>query len=199
MREWIDRALVSVDMPVLVLSALLLLGGTAFAGASAPPDRTARAFGGMVKVTLPAGWTGSRRGDIYVVRQPRLDGYAPSIVIRKLQPPGGDPDPMWVDLALAQMDRETQESGIGYRVLSTEERLAFGNHPATFTYYAIVRDPPGTLPGAAVLPAIVGGIDVLVITNGRRAWRISASAPADEMGDRDSPIRRTLESVRLSP
>jgi hypothetical protein len=100
---------------------------------------------------------------------------------------------MWVDLTLARIEQSTQQSGVGYRVLSSDSKLAFGNHPATLTYHALVKDPPGSAPGAAVLPVVVEGMDALVITASGKAWRVSAEAPVGQRHE----LERVLDSLRF--
>jgi hypothetical protein len=195
MRDTVMRVRSSVDLPVLVIAFFFVAGGYVYAHSSVPPARVTRAFGGELRVTLPAGWSGARHGNAYIVTQPRLDGMSPTLLIESIEPPEGGPDPMWVDLTLARIEQSTQSSGVGYRVLSSDSKLAFGNHPATLTYHALVKDPPGTAPGAAVLPVVVEGIDALVTTAAGRAWRVSAEAPLGQRQDLD----RVLDSVRFSP
>lgn len=207
------------DLPVLAVAALLLAGGLAYARSTVPAARPVRAFGGAVQLTLPAGWAGRERGGVYTARRASLDGLGPSLVVRSVPPParpepeegvGGagfvgavEPDPahdaaIAFETALARMEEERRQSGVGHRILDAEEKNAFGGHPSTWSHYAIVREPPGTTPGAAVVPIVVRGVDVLVRRRDGGLWQVSAEAVAAPGGALDEELVRALEDLRVS-
>jgi hypothetical protein len=206
-----------VDIPVLVVASIVLVGGFAYARTTEPAARDVTAFGGKVRLRLPSGWCGARHEGAYEAERPTLGGIAPTLRIERItparwpregeRPPEGEylvprapreapPPELSLDHEIARMELRRETSGVGYRVLRTEEREAFGGHPAHFTEYALVREPPGATAGGAHLPILVVGTDVLVRV-GERLYQISIQGPADEIDD-DHPIHELLRSVRIS-
>src|SRR5687768_14074748 len=122
-----------VDPALLAVAALLLLGGLAYARTTAPAARPVRALGGALRLTLPAGWTGSERAGVYTASRPSLDGLTPSIQVRRVPAPapeaterpagdflvGAEPDvapaspALAMETALNRMEDERRRSGIG--------------------------------------------------------------------------------------
>jgi hypothetical protein len=207
-----------VDAPVLAIAALLLAGGLAYARSTVPGARPVRALGGELRLTLPAAWVGSEHDGVYTARRASIEALGPSIEVRAVAPPpreaaaeAGDEDFLFaasapsgahdaalaVENELARMEDERRQSGAGYRVLQSEEKRAFGGHRSTWSHFAIVRDPPGTRPGVAIVPLVVRGVDVLVPRRDGGCWRVSAEAPAEPGGALDEGVTRTLEGLRL--
>jgi hypothetical protein len=183
-----------------------------------PGVRQVQAQRGAVRMTLPAGWVGTERAGRYVARKPTLvAAVAPTVQVTRVDPsarpaaaqagefldaaeasPASAPDPeLATETELARMEEERRQSGSGYRVLETEEKNAFGGHRSIWSHWALVRDPAGTSAGAAVLPVVVRGVDVLVPRGDRGFWRVSAEAPASADGALDAEVVRAIESVRL--
>jgi len=203
-----------MDLPLLAAAGLLLAGGAAYAAGTAPAAHEVNALDGRITVSLPAGWAGDEHDGVFEARPPSLDGVPPTLSVAPVTPAEAAPpareageylmgeapaEPAGgaaLDVEIARMEERRQRSGVGYRVLRTEEREAFGGHPSAFTHYAIVRDPPGTAPGSAHLPEVVVGVDVLVQTPDGLV-QISASGPPDAMRGEGSEISDMLDSMRI--
>ncbi len=190
-----------LDAALLASTALLLAAGFSYARATTPGARHVTALGGALVLTVPRGWSGAAEPGRYRTSAPGLSDHGATLSVREIAVPGGGPGlpADFVDLELARIERVTARSGVGYRVIETEERAAFGQSRSHWTHYAIVRDPRGSAPGAAVLPAVLRGVDVLVTTGAGRAFHVQAEAPADVFGEQTGPLRRTIESVRIRP
>jgi hypothetical protein len=208
-----------VDLGVLGIAALLLASGLAYARGTIPGVRHVKAQDGAIRMTLPAGWVGTERAGRFIARKPSLVAAVPTTVeIARVipaprpraaeagefldaaeapAPPAPDPA-LATETELARMEEERRRSGVGHRVLETEEKNAFGGHRSVWSHWALVRDPAGTSAGAAVLPVVVRGVDVLVPRGDRGFWRVSAEAPASADGALDPEVVRAIESVRLA-
>jgi len=171
-----------LDPAVWLMTALLIGGGVAFARGSAPPAHTVTAFDGAVTATVPSGWASYEEEGHLLIHKPTIDEISPTVEVRPLETDG---DPLFADLALARLHHQRAETGVGYRVLHAEDRPSFGGHQASFTHYAIVQDPPGVEPGAAVLPLLVVGVDVLVLTDDGRAYHVASYETRDTDDDTD--------------
>lgn len=205
-----------VDLGVLVAAALLLGGGAAYASTTAPAARAETALGGEVALVLPRGWVGAEVDGVYTAQRPSLDGIAPTLEIQRLrageEPPAEGESLMAAalgehahveesspDLAVARMHEARRAAGVGYRVLSAEDRAGFGGHRSWLHHYAIVEDPPDAAPGAAVLPIVVEGWDALVIVEAGHRYRVSLRADAAYVAARRAEMESLLASVQVSP
>ena len=186
-----------LDWAVWAVAASLLLAGWAVSRTTAEPEREITALDGAVSLILPTGWSGTEHEDSYSAGPAGLGEIIPSITVTRLAVPDGGVSPFYVDLQMARIEQATADTGVGYRVLSTAETEAFGGHPSSWTYYAIVREPPRAGAGAAVLPVVVQGVDVLVTTEDGQAFKISASAPVDEFSIESGPIGIVMESLQI--
>jgi len=213
------RGLPRWDPGVLAVATLLLAGGAVWARGTVPAERAVKTRSGAIRMTLPAGWVGSERAGGYVARRPSLGGIASTVRVSPLEatapevvapPPdnelhGTAPDvavasdpALATETALAQMEEERRTSGAAYRVLETEEKNAFGGHRSLWSHWVLVREPAGASAGAAVVPLVVRGVDVLVPRGERRFWRVSGEAPAPADGGLDPEVLRAIESLRLA-
>jgi hypothetical protein len=187
-----------VDALVVVVVAVALGGAALYARSAASPARAVRALEDAVTVSLPAGWTHDEVDGVLVAQRPSLGEVTPTLEVRRLDaPPDGSAE--WVELALASIERERAETGFGYRVLHTERRRAFGGHQSWLVRYAIVRDPPDSEPGDAVIPVVIEGVDILVHPRGRTAYHISAWDREEHFGREDAELASTLASVEVAP
>ena len=107
-------------------------------------------------------------------------------------------DALFIDLEVTRMQEARAATGAGYRVLHVDERDAVGGHRSTWIWYAIVRDPPGAEPGAAVFPIVVVGVDLLVVTDQGSAWHVAAFEPLHESPDDEGNLRAIVEGLRIS-
>ena len=189
-----------LDTGVFVAVLLLLALGASLGRHGQPEARAARAFDGAVRFTVPAGWAGHEEEHEgrtqYVAQLPGFDGVRPTVIIENVTPEGGV-DPLFADLQLARIHEAREAEGVGYRVLHVDERASFGGHDATWTWYAMVVDPPHADPGAAVLPIVVVGVDVLVLTAEGEAWQVRAFEPAHDSADDEDELERILATVRI--
>ncbi|HJK93762.1 MAG TPA: hypothetical protein RMH85_25700 [Polyangiaceae bacterium LLY-WYZ-15_(1-7)] len=185
------------DLGVWAVVVLLLGGGLAYARSTSPGPRTVNAFEGDVSFRLPGGWSAHEDEERFVAQRPSLGELAPTVEVVSMETPEAGADALWHDLAITRLQEERASSGAGYRVLHMEEREAFGGQ-STWIWYALVRDPPSVEPGAAVLPVVVVGTDVLVTQESGRAWHVAAFEPAH--GDDDEgELRSVVEGLRISP
>jgi hypothetical protein len=89
------------------------------------------------------------------------------------------PDVFSFDVAVSQMHTDRREAGVGYRVLDTADGRAFGSARTAQNRFAMVTDPPGTVPGSAVIPEVVIGIDALIDLGPAGIYQLSLVSPAD--------------------
>src|SRR4030095_969672 len=133
-----------VDLPVWVIAGLALLAGVLQSKATRPPSREISALSGTAHVTLPAGWiVNENDSDSFVTHPPTLGDFPPTVSMARLTAPKEGVTPVFIDLESARMEEERASSGLGYRVLETKQKRAFGGLRSEWTYYALVRDPPG--------------------------------------------------------
>ncbi|MGB0680118.1 MAG: hypothetical protein ACPGUV_10695 [Polyangiales bacterium] len=164
-----------VDWPVLVVTALLLTAAATYAWAQQPAAQSVQAFGGRVTLTLAPGWHLEPRDGMLFARPAAVDDPMAGLSIRRLHASRASrpPDPALLDLHLAQVESSRARSGHGYRVLRTEQTRSFGGHAALWTHYALVRDPQDHAPGAAVLPVVVRGVDVVLHVAGGDLYHVA--------------------------
>lgn len=186
-----------VDVGVIASALVLLACGAAFAHFSAAPSRWTSLLGNSVRLQLPARWSVDQEGGIIAVHPPSLGDVPSTLEIRPLRPVGVDMASVWLDVMTARVEAERANWGTSYRVLRSEQKKAFGQHPSSWTYFAAVRDPGGVLSGAAVLPVVVVGVDIVLTTSQGRAYHLAAWAPAAEFEDPDSPIQNLLNSLQI--
>lgn len=191
-----------MDWGPWVITLALLAGSVAYARTTAPAPRDVHAFDGRVVFSLPAGWSFSEDEldddhRVFVAQRPSLDPIHPTVMVEPVEVEG-TADALFVDLEVTRMQEARAERGVGYRVLHVDERDAVGGHKSTWIWYAIVRDPPGAEPGAAVLPIVVVGVDVLVITEEGSAWHVAAFEPLHESPDDEGNLRAIVEALRIS-
>jgi len=177
------------------LVALLLLGGSyAFAQSTQPPARTVDALDGAVAVTLPSGWAHGEEDAFFTAEHPSMDGMPPTLTVTRLE---GELDPMARDIALARMEEERADHGVGYRVLHIDERTdAFGGNEATLVWWAMSQDPPGSRAGDAVVPLVVEGVDALVHTPGGESFHVEAFEATHGV-DVEDELQRILRELRI--
>ncbi|MEM9072145.1 MAG: hypothetical protein AAGE52_26805 [Myxococcota bacterium] len=185
----------SIDWGPWLVAALLLGGSIAYARGFAPEERHARAFDGHVLFDLPHGWSAHQESDAFVAQLPTLDAIAPTVLVEPIET--DTTDALFQDLEVARMQQSRASGGIGYRVLHVDERDALGGHRSTWVWYAIVRDPPDARPGAAVMPIVVVGVDILVITAEGHAWHVAAFEPEHESADDEQELRRIVDGLRF--
>lgn len=195
-------ALSRPDWGPWIVTAVLLAGSVAYGRAAAPTAREVRAFEGRVLFPLPAGWSGheetSGEHRAFVAQRPTVQGLAPTVLVEPVEPPDeGGADALFRDLEVARMQEVRASRGVGYRVLHIDERAPEGGPRSTWVWYAIVRDPPNVPAGAAVLPIVVVGADVLVITEAGNAWHVAAFQPAHSGADDEAALRRIVEGLRF--
>ncbi len=212
-----------LDVGVWLVVAVLLGGGYAYARAMAPKARVVRAFDGAVSFRLPAGWSGHEQGaavrddestesdeswldavdgpeaHTFVAQLPTLDSIVPTVLVERASDPAEPLGPLFHDLEVTRMQTARSDSGTAYRTLHVDERPAFGCEKTTWVWFAIVRDPPHAAPGAAVLPIVVTGVDVLAETASGEAWHIAAFEPAHASEDDEGELRRIVEGLRITP
>lgn len=193
----IDAAVPRVDWLVWLVAASLLVVGWITSRSIIGPEREVTALDGEISMDLPAGWNSSEHYNSFTVGPAAFGDITPTVAITRLDVPDDGPDPVFVDLQMARIEQATANTGVGYRVLSTSEMEAFGGHSTSWTYYAMVREPPGSSSGAAVLPIVVQGVDVLVTTEDGQAFSVSASAPSDAFSTETGPIHKVLSSLRI--
>lgn len=177
------------------LVALLLLGGSyGFSMTTQPPARTVDALDGAVAVTLPSGWAHHEEGGTVTAEHPSMDGMPPTLSVRRLDE---ELDPMGRDLAIARMEEERADHGVGFRVLHVDERTdAFGGNEATLVWWAMSQDPPGSRPGDAVIPLVVEGVDALVLTPGGEAFHVEAFEATHGI-DVEDELQDVLRQLRI--
>jgi len=196
-----------MDWGPWVVTLALLAGSIAYARASAPAPRDVHAFDGHVVFSLPAGWSFSedRLDDdhrVFVAQRPSLEPIHPTVVVEPVEVEG-EADALFIDLEVTRMQEARAARGVGYRVLHVDERDGstgdgVGGHKSTWIWYAIVRDPPDVEAGAAVLPIVVIGVDVLVITEEGNAWHVAAFEPLHESPDDEGNLLAIVEGLRIS-
>lgn len=191
-----------MDWGPWVLTVALLAGSVAYARTTAPAARDVHGFDGHVVFSLPAGWsfsedTVSEDHRVFVAQQPSLNPIHPTVLVEPVEVEG-NADALFVDLEVTRMQEARARAGVGYRVLHVDERDAVGGHKSTWIWYAIVRDPPDVQAGAAVLPIVVVGVDVLVVTDRGRAWHVAAFEPLHESPDDEGHLRAIVEGLRIS-
>lgn len=192
-----------MDLGPWIVTLALLAGSVAYARATAPAPREVHAFEGHVLFSLPAGWSFSENQlasdddthTVFVAQQPSLNSIHPTVLVEPVDVEGSA-DALFIDLEVTRMQEARAESGVGYRVLHVDERDAVGGHKSTWVWYAIVRDPPDSEPGAAVYPIVVVGVDVLVVTEDG-AWHIAAFEPLHESPDDEGHLRSIVEGLRI--
>ena len=189
----------SVDLGVWIVAIALAGSGYAYAKQTEPSARRVFAFDGGVSVQLPAGWSGHEHDARFVAQLPGLDGVPPTVLVEPIEVPT-DPSAaaMFHDLELTRMQQARAESGVGFRVLHVDERTTEDGATGTWVWYAIVRDPPGSSPGDAVIPVIVHGVDVLTTTRSGRAWHVGAFEPLHGSDDDERNLRAVVEGVRFA-
>lgn len=189
----------SVDLGVWIVAIVLAGSGYAYAKQTEPSARRVFAFERSVSVQLPAGWSGHEEDDRFVAQLPGLDGVPPTVLVEPVEVPS-DPEAaaMFHDLELTRMQEARARSGVGFRVLHVDERSGDDGSASTWVWYAIVREPPGSSPGDAVIPVIVHGVDVLVTTRSGRAWHVGAFEPLHGSDDDERNLRAVVEGVRFA-
>ncbi len=190
----------SADVGVALVAALLAGSGLAYAHETAPPARRVFAFDGAMSASLPGGWSGHEEEGRFVAQLPGLEGISPTVVVEPLEVPS-DPEQaaLFHDLELARMQESRASRGVGFRVLHVEERASVeGSGGETWVWFAIVRDPPGTQAGDAVLPVIVHGVDVLVTTAAGRAFHVGAFEPLHGSDGDEGSLRAIVEGISFA-
>lgn len=197
--ELLIEARPSVDLGVWIVAIVLAGSGLAYARQTEPPARRVFAFEGAMSATLPAGWSGHEQEGRFVAQLPSLDGIPPTVVVEPLQMPS-DPEQaaLFHDLELARMQESRARSGVGFRVLHVDERPSPEGGSETWVWYAIVRDPPGSQAGDAVLPVIVHGVDVLYTRASGRAFHVGAFEPLHGSDGDEGSLRAVVEGVRFA-
>lgn len=186
-----------IDAGVWIAAALLLTASAGFARVARPGAHPLRALDGHVALTVPPGLTADETGGALIVRRPALGSVAPTLRVELLERPADVPPALFNDLALTRIERERARSGVGYRTLDAGEAPAFAAEHSSYSRYAVVRDPPLSQPGDAVMPVVVTGFDALVV-NGERVYHVSTSVEAsDQTGERE--LDALLASLRFTP
>ncbi len=168
----------------------------------APAARDVRAFGGQVLIPLPPGWSSheNTQGEhpTFVAQVPTIEGLSPTMRVEPVEAHDeSGTGALFRDLEVARMQEARASEGVGYRVLDIDERQPEEGPQSTWVWYALVRDPPNVAPGAAVLPVVVLGVDVLVTTGAGHAWHVAASQPARGGPDDKDTLRRLVEGLRF--
>lgn len=183
------------DPAVWLVAVICLTLGALYAWTSVVRQHEVKALDGAVRLELPARWTFEESEGVYEAHLPSLGKLGPSLQIRPIAAPEEGITPKFIDMEVAKMDEARSESGQAYRVLKTEDRRAFGGHKSAWSYAALVQDPPGAGEGAAVLPEVMEGVDILVTTRGGRVYHVAAWAPAPWLEDPDHPLGDALRSI----
>jgi len=186
-----------IDWGVLLLAIALLAYGAQFASSTVPRARVVTALDGHLDLTLPAGWVGEEAGGEYHAHTSigSLDRVVPTLTVSALEQeaPNAEPIPegeflgdappapqeFSFDVAVAQMHTRRREAGVGYRVLDTTDGRAFGAARTAQNRFAMVTDPPGTVPGSAVIPEVVIGVDALIDLGDAGVFQLSLVGPAE--------------------
>ena len=183
------------DVGVWMAAALLLGSSAAFGRVAGPGSRSLDALGGDVHMNVPAGYSTTEDADGVSVQRPALGSVAPSLAVRRIALPAGTDPALFRDLELTRIERARADSGVGYRTLEAGDTAAFGAEHSSFSRYAVLRDPPLSVAGDAVMPIVVVGMDALVM-NGGAAYHVSTEVDAsDEAGAAQLAVM--LQSLRF--
>lgn len=198
-RPWLrlNPYLPVADWRVLLVASSLLGAGAAYSYASRVPARWMLLAEGSVRLELPAGWSLDSSKNVYSAHPPSLGDVSPTLQVRALRLTQPHRVAAWLDLMAERAEQSRAMWGAAYRVLRSEEKKAFGKHPSLWTYFSVVRDPDDAVAGAAVLPVVVVGVDIVVATREGNAYHIAAWAPAPEFEDPKSDVQRLLGSLQI--
>lgn len=178
------------DPAVVLITAACLFSVGVYLRLSVPPERATEGLGGAVVARLPAGWVAEDYEGVFTVERPTLGAIPTRIEMRWLEDVGESD----VDLLLARVGQTRSATGAAFRTLSVEERRVFGGYEGVAVRSALVRDPPDSRPGDAVMPVVVVAVDVLVRRGDRYLWVGGSSAR-----DRQPELDRVLAQVRVRP
>lgn len=165
------------DVAVFLLAAACLAGAWLYHERIRRPAHPVTGLGESVHLEVPAGWSAEEVDGALHVSAPALGRLARGLRIERLPEDAEGPA---MDLLRVRLASERAEAGAGHRVLSAEEKVAFGGHESEWTHYALVREPPGAGPEDAVMPLVVRGVDILVTPPNGPPFRIEAEGPATE-------------------
>lgn len=185
----------AVDVPVWVAALLLVGSGWLYAVLSAPEPWDVRVFDGAVTLRVGAGFSVAEGDDLWLASLHDLSDYPPRLWVQRL--PDQISHPSELEAVADRVGTVTDSTGAGYRVLRREAREAFGGHRALWSWYAIVRDPPGTLSEDATLPVVLEGVNVVTLADDGQVYQVSAEALPEQLEPPKSPLRRMLASVRI--
>lgn len=205
----------AVDWPVWVVAAVALAAAVLYRDSYTASAERVSVISDQIHLVSPAGWAGSLQEDgSYVIHPPALEAYPPTLRVLELGAEGEDPAPE-EEGAEEATDSETEPSvtelanqvrahrrsmSTAYRVLQTRQTKSFGGHPALWTYYATVLDPPGTLPGDAVVPLVVIGVDIVVRPSDGKTFLVEAHlAASDFSAFQQSELPAVLDSLVIAP
>ncbi|NOY92870.1 MAG: hypothetical protein GXP55_16925 [Deltaproteobacteria bacterium] len=186
-----------VDLGVWLVVAILLGTSAAFGRISRPDSHPLDALEGNVHLSVPAGFSATEDQGTVIVQRPALGHISARLEIRRAPLPDGMDPALFRDLELTRIERARSASGIGYRTLEAGDEPAFGAEHSSFSRYAMVRDPPLSRAGDAVMPVVLTGMDSLVM-NGSLAYHVSTQVEANDRAG-SAELESLLRSLRIEP
>ncbi len=193
----LSQSLRLVDIPVVLIAFGFLAFGFFSRQQGVTPDRQIELFGKQVQIQVPSGWVVEKLGTLCRIHPPMLGEIAPTLEIRHIKADTQGFAPTFMDIQMTRIEKQRADSGSNYRILQTEDKKAFGTYRSLWSHFAIVRDPPGMQEGAAVLPVVIQGVDILVMASAQHAFHVTASAPSDLYQRLGHAIHEGISNIRI--